>query len=171
MIVPLRRLFASLAIVASTGLFVAPASQAQAALPRPRPTSVRPSLRLDALIDRDPGAQVAVGLAIPAAYNVRLAADVGAGGVNRAAGWASGGRLDILARVLSDPFRQSRWGLNAGGGVGVRVEERRAARVVAIVTLGIEGPSDGAWVPGVEVGLGGGVRAGFTLRRAPAQRR
>ncbi len=165
------RVITRLAIFASIAFLMVPECVAQAALPRPKATSLRPSLRVDALLDRDPGAQVAVGLAIPAAYNVRLAADVGAGGVNRPAGWASSGRVDLLARVLSDPFRQSRWGLNAGGGVGVRVEEHRTGRVVAIVTLGIEGPSDGAWVPGVEVGLGDGVRAGFTLRRAPAQRR
>ncbi len=131
----------------------------------------RPSLRVDALIDRDPGAQVALGMSTPLDYNVRIAADAGVGGVLRAGGASASGRLDMTVRWLSDPFRQARWAINAGGGIGERFEARRGPRTVAIVTLGVEGPSDGAWVPGVEVGLGGGVRAGVTLRRAPRRQR
>lgn len=144
---------------------------AQRALPPAKPMRLRPALRVDALIDRDPGAQVALGLAIASAYNVRLEVDAGVGGVSRSAGWVAAGRLDLLARVLSDPFRQSRWGLSAGAGIGQRLEAERTASTVAIVTLGVEGPSDGGWVPGVEIGLGGGFRAGLTLRRAPVRQR
>jgi hypothetical protein len=131
----------------------------------------RPSFRADAMLGRDPGAQVAVGLGLVGAYNVRLSLDAGAGGVQRPGGWASTGRLDLMGRWLSDPFRQSRWGINAGGGIGQRFEANRAPSTVAIVTLGVEGPSDGTWVPGVEIGLGGGLRAGVTLRRAPIHQR
>ena len=131
----------------------------------------RPSLRVDALIDRDPGAQVALGVAAPVDYNVRLALDAGVGGVHRTAGVAAAGRLDLTVRWLSDPFRQARWAINVGGGIGERFEAHRGPRTVAIVALGIEGPGDGAWVPGVEMGLGGGVRAGVTVRRAPRRQR
>lgn len=131
----------------------------------------RPSIRADAIIDRDPGAQLAIGLAIPVAYNVRIGVDVGGGGVQRNAAWEPAGRVDLLACWLTDPFRESRWRIHGGGGVGLRVESGQDARVVAIVTLGVDGPSDGTWVPGVELGLGGGVRAGLTLRRAPLRRR
>jgi hypothetical protein len=144
---------------------------AQRAQPVPSVSRWRPAFRIDALIDRDPGAQAAISLSVPADYNVRLSLDAGVGGVRRSAGWATSGRLDLLGRWLSDPFRQSRWGLNAGGGIGEQFERGRPPRTVAIITLGVEGPSDGAWVPGVELGLGGGVRAGFTLRRAPARQR
>lgn len=144
---------------------------AQRALPPAKPMRLRPALRVDALIDRDPGAQFALGLAIASAYNVRLEVDAGVGGVSRLAGWVSAGRLDLLARWLSDPFRQSRWGLSAGAGIGQRLEAHRAPSTVAIVTLGVEGPSDGRWVPGVEIGLGGGFRTGVTLRRAPVRQR
>ncbi len=132
---------------------------------------VRPAFRADAILDRDVGAQVAAGLVVAAAYNVRLALDAGIGAVQRPVATRTAGRVDLLARWLSDPFREAKWGLNAGGGVGLHLEQARAPRPVAIVTLGVEGPSDGVWVPGVEVGLGGGVRAGFTLRRAPLRRR
>lgn len=131
----------------------------------------RPALRVDAIIDRDPGAQAAVGVAVVAAYNTRLSLDAGIGGVHRADGWRATGRVDLMARVLADPFRQSRWGVSAGGGLGLRPEARRRPGIVGIVVVGVEGPSDGRWVPGVEIGLGGGVRAGLTLRRAPIGRR
>ena len=139
------------------------------------PASVRPiffpAVRADLLLDRDVGAQVAVGGAVAAAYNLRLVGDVGVGGVRRAGQWEPTGRLDLLARWLSDPFRQSRWGLNAGGGIGVRFEADRTPRTIAIVTVGIEGRGDGRWVPGVEAGMGGGFRLGLTLRRPAARRR
>lgn len=131
----------------------------------------RPAVRVDAILARDPSAQVAAGVAVASAYNVRLELDAGVGGVSRAGGWQRAGRLDLLGRWLADPFRQSRWGLTAGGGIGVLLEESRAPRPVAVVTLGIEGPGDGMWVPGVEAGLGGGARIGLTLRRAPLRRR
>ncbi len=145
--------------------------EAQRAPFAPPAARFRPAFRADAILDRDPGAQLAAGLVVVAAYNVRLALDAGVGGVQRPAGWQASGRVDLLARWLSDPFRESLWGLNAGGGVGVQLERGGAPRPVAIVTLGVEGPSDGAWVPGVELGLGGGVRVGFTLRRVPLRRR
>ena len=131
----------------------------------------RPSLRADAIIDRDPGVQLALGVAIAAAYNTRISIDAGIGGANRPDGWATAGRVDLMARILADPFRQSRWGAYAGGGIGLHPEARRRPAIVGIIALGIEGPSDGTWVPGVELGLGGGVRAGVTLRRAPMRRR
>lgn len=144
---------------------------AQQVAPSAPAHQVFPSVRADFLLDRDPGAQVAVGGAIAAAYNVRLVIDAGVGGVRRVSQWASSGRLDLLARWLSDPFRQSRWGLNAGGGIGVRFEADRMPRTVAIVTVGLEGRGDGRWVRGVEAGLGGGFRLGLTLRRPASRRR
>ena len=132
-----------------------------------RASIFRPAIRADALIDRDAGGQVALGVAFATAYNVRLGLDVGAGGFCRTTGWASTGRLDLIARVLSDPFRRSRWALSAGGGIGQLVERDARPRTVAVVAVAVDGPSDGRWVPGVEVGLGGGFRVGVTFRRAP----
>lgn len=144
---------------------------AQPVAPSAPARRVVPSVRADLMLDRDVGAQVALGGAVAAAYNVRLAVDAGVGGVRRASQWAPAGRLDLLARWLSDPFRQSRWGINAGGGIGVRVEADRTPRTVAIVTVGVEGGGDGRWVPGVEAGMGGGFRVGLTLRRPASRRR
>jgi hypothetical protein len=144
---------------------------AQRALPAVAPARVQPTLRADVLLDRDVGAQFAAGVALAAAYNVRLALDVGAGGVSRPSGWRTTGRADALVRWLSDPFRQSQWAISGGGGIGLRVEQDAVPRAVAVLFLGLDMPTQRRWVPGFEVGLGGGVRLGMTLRRAASQRR
>ena len=160
------------ALVLLATLVVPALVQAQRAQAAGRPSRVRPAIRADAVLADEPGAQVAVGMVAAAAYNLRVGLDVGAGGVRRRGGGAeAAGRVDLLARWLSDPFRRSRRAIHAGGGIGVLVAQGAAPRPVAIVTLGVEGTSDGPWVPGVELGLGGGVRVGFTLRRAPARQR
>jgi hypothetical protein len=167
---PTARCRAAMLVVAAL-LLVPAAARAQRAAAASAPQRVRPGVRVDAFLGRDPGAQVAAGAALVAAYNLRVGLDVGGGAVRRRSAWQPTGRVDLLARWLSDPFRESRWAINAGGGVGLQVERGRSPTPVAIVTLGVEGPSDGRWVPGVELGLGGGVRAGLTLRRAPLRRR
>jgi hypothetical protein len=148
---------------------LAHAQRAQAAT---RAAKFQPSVRMDAILGHDAIGQVAGGIAIAPAYNLRVGLDAGIGAARRASGGAqAAGRIDLLARWLTDPFRQSRRALHAGGGLGVLLEQGAAPRPVAIVTLGLEGASDGPWVPGVEIGLGGGFRAGVTLRRASARRR
>ena len=163
-----RRISCGLLLAACCPLHVL---SAQAALPPSRVARFRPVIRADAIVDRDPGAQLALGLAVAGAFNVRIGLDVGAGGVRRPSGAVAAGRVDLIARVLSDPFRKSRWALSGGGGIGQRFERGGEPRTVAIVALGLDGPSDGTWVPGVEIGLGGGVRVGFALRRAPRSQR
>jgi hypothetical protein len=149
----------------------AASGRAQRAAPAQSAMPLRPSIRADVIIDRDPGAQLATGLSVVAAYNTRLSIDAGVGAMQRDNRWRASGRVDLMARVLADPFRQSRWGAYAAGGIGLRTEARRAPDLVGILALGFEGPGDGRWLRGVEVGLGGGVRAGVTLRRAPLRRR
>ena len=165
------RLGRGIRAVALTTLLPFQHTGAQRAPSTPAVPRFRPSIRADAILDRDPGAQLAVGVAVAGAYNVRIGLDAGAGGVRRAGGWVSAGRLELLARILTDPFRTTRWALSAGGGIGQHFECKATPRTVAIVTIGVDGPSDGGWVPGVEIGLGGGVRAGVAFRRAPRGQR
>jgi hypothetical protein len=144
---------------------------AQRVLPAERVHTLLPAFRTDIFVGTAVGAQVAAGLIVAPAYNVRLQLDLGAGGVPRASGWVSAGRAEFLMRWVSDPFRRSRWAVHAGGGAGVAFESLRAARPLAVVTLGLEGPVHGRWQPGIELGLGGGVRAGLTLRAVRPGRR
>ena len=160
------------ALVGCGTLFTSLPANAQRAAPRAATSRVVvPAVRADLLLDRDAGAQLAAGAAIAVAYNLRLAADLGVGGVRREMNWRPTGRLDLLVRWLSDPFRQSRWAINAGGGIGVRVEADRTSRTVAIVTIGVEARGDSRWVRGVEAGMGGGFRLGATLRRSTPRTR
>jgi hypothetical protein len=137
-----------------------------------RPPRLRAEFRLDAILARDNGAQIGGGLIAAPQYNVRMAAIAAVGGVRRADGGVQpAGRVDLVGRWLTDPFRQSRRAIQAGGGIGLLFAQGAAPRPVAIVTVGVEGKGDGPWVPGVEVGLGGGVRLGVTLRRASPRSR
>jgi hypothetical protein len=152
-------------------LTATPCAAQRVAAPAARPSRIQPTFRADVIVADRWSVQGAAGVQIATAYNVRVAADAGVGAVSRATGWHAAGRMDVLLRWLSDPFRESRWALNAGGGLGLNLEDSRRVRPVAIVTVGLDAPAGARWLRGVEVGLGGGVRAGVTLRRSSARRR
>jgi hypothetical protein len=148
-------LLGSIALLAAAS---APASAQQASIP------IVPELRIDVLGAEPTSVQAAVGVEIPAGYYVRVGLLAGAGatidGSSRAAG-----RVDVLARFLIDPFRQSRWGFSAGAGVSLRADPGDKARPQLLAALDLEGRrSRGGLSPSLQVGLGGGVRGGIGLR-------
>lgn len=155
------------ALVIGGALLVAPAAtRAQQTALRPHP-----ELRTDAILGTVPAAQGGVGVVFPMGYYVRLTTTV-AGGVSRVDGESvAGGRGDVLLRFLLDPFRESRWGLSAGGGASVRWEDRRGWRPFLAVVVDLEGPRSGGVSPAVQVGLGGGARVGLALRWSGASAR
>jgi hypothetical protein len=142
----------------------------------PAQTPLQPfqsEVRIDGIFARSSAVEAGYGLSIPAGIYVRngLIAALGAGrhGLE--------GRTDFVTRFSLDPFRQSRWAPYGGGGLSGRYRptEDGGSRAYLLVFLGIEGsPPDGqsaGWVPAVEIGLGGGARVGFILRRGIAGRR
>ena len=146
-----------------------------AAAQQPAPPAVAPEVRVDLIAGHDPAVQLGAGLQIPAGYYTRI-------GIGAALGVAVGsdaraglprhgldGRVDVLARFLLDPFRQTAYGLSLGGGASLRAEHGDRVRPVLLVALDVEGRrSTKGVVPAVQVGLGGGVRVGVILRRAAA---
>jgi hypothetical protein len=130
-------------------------------------------LRIDGLFARSSAVEAAYGLSIPAGIYVRngLVGGLGAGrhGLE--------GRMDFVTRFSSDPFREGRWAPYGGAGVSGRYRPTAdgGSKAYLLVFLGIEGPlTKGAaagWVPAFEVGLGGGARVGFILRRGITGRR
>ena len=149
-------LLASIALLAAS----ASASAQRANIP------IVPELRIDVLGANPTSVQGAVGVEIPAGYYVRVGLLAGAGstiepdGVSRAAG-----RVDLIARFLVDPFRQSRLGFSAGAGVSLRADPGDKARPQILAAIDLEGRrSRGGLTPSLQVGLGGGVRGGIGLR-------
>jgi hypothetical protein len=130
-----------------------------------------PELRVDALTDRTGTAlQLGAGVDIPAGYYMRLGI-VGAAGARvydrdgSDSGTGATARVDLLARFLLDPFRQSRWGLSAGGGVSFRADRGRVGRPFLLTVLDLEGPRASNGIsPAFQLGLGGGVRLGAAIR-------
>jgi hypothetical protein len=138
-----------------------------------RPQAIQSELRLDGLFARSSAVEAGFGLSIPAGIYVRngLIGGLGAGRHGME------GRTDFVTRFSFDPFRESRWAPYGGGGVSGRYRPAAdgGSRGYLLIFLGIEGPlpKGGAagWVPAFEVGLGGGARVGFILRRGIAGRR
>ena len=128
-------------------------------------TRLVPEVRVDAVGASPATVQGALGVEIPAGWYVRVGVIAGAGGSVEEGERVAAGRLDILARFLLDPFRQSRWGFSAGGGVSLLAREGEQVRPQLLVALDLEGPRSSSGVsPSIQVGLGGGVRAGIGLR-------
>ena len=142
-----------------------------AAAQQPAQPRAIPELRADVIVGRQPAVQIGGGAQVPAGYYVRVGL-VAAAGIridDRASRPASttdiSGRVDVLARFLLDPFRQTRYGLSLGGGLSVRAEPGDRLRPVLLVAAEVEGRrATNGWVPAVQVGLGGGVRLGVVLR-------
>lgn len=125
-----------------------------------------PEVRLDVLGGRPGSVQGAVGVVIPSGYYVRIGILAGAGTtIERGRASRAAGRVDVLARFLLDPFRQSRWGVSAGAGVSVRADPGDRARPHLLAALDVEGRrARRGFTPALQIGLGGGVRGGIGLR-------
>jgi hypothetical protein len=129
---------------------------------------IAPELRGDFLGGRRSSVQGAAGLEIPAGWYVRVGVLAGAGvSFREAEPTRAAGRVDVLARFLLDPFRQSRWGFSAGAGVSLRAEEGDRIRPQLLLALDLEGPrARHGLSPALQVGLGGGARVGLGVRWA-----
>ena len=137
---------------------------------------IAPELRVDVIAGHDAAIQVGAGIQVPAGYYARIGLDAAVGtpigtGVDSSRRGIDG-RIDLLARFLLDPFRQTAYGLSLGGGASLRAEHGERARPVLLVAIDIEGRrSLRGLVPALQGGLGGGVRAGGFLRRGGAASR
>ena len=134
---------------------------------------IQTEVRADGIFARTSGVEVGVGLTVPNGIYVRsgVVAGVGAGhhGVE--------GRSDVVSRFSLDPFRQSNWAPYGGAGISGRYRSPAdgGSRAYLMIFLGVEGPlasgKTGGWIPGVEVGLGGGARIGVIVRQGITGRR
>jgi hypothetical protein len=167
-----RSLVRSLAVVGAVTILASSQARAQSTEPA---LPVLPELRADLIAGAQPALQVGAGLQIPMGVYVRTGIDVAVGsrlGSAPATGSRLDGRVDLLTRFLLDPYRQSAWGISAGGGLSLRAEPGDRVRPLLLVALDVEGRrSAHSIAPALQIGLGGGARIGVVLRRAIAQRR
>ena len=120
-----------------------------------------PSLRLDVLGGKPTALQAGAGIAFPFSNYFSIGAAVGAG----ISSTGFSGRADGFGQFSLDPYHQSEWEPYVGGGVTVRGDGGGpGTRTYLLAFIGANGPSTGTIAPGVELGFGGGVRLGVTMR-------
>lgn len=127
--------------------------------------------RLDAFTGSADAIHAGLGVATELGTYFRLAGIVGAGAADVGDETAVSGRAEIVGRFVLDPLRQAKWGLYGATGVLVRHDDGPGTHGFVTLLVGLELPSGGRTVPAVEVGMGGGVRLAFVLRRGRLGRR
>jgi hypothetical protein len=132
-----------------------------------RSQSLQPEARVEALASRTNAVHAVAGINTAAGMYVRVAALAGAG-LRRARGeWRPSGQLTVAARFHFDPLGEFRRGLYVAAGGTALLDEGVRGRVRAFIAIGVDGKSKGrGLIPGVELGLGGGVRFAVTIRQS-----
>jgi hypothetical protein len=151
-----------LAVLASMG--VSRSGGAQAAAPR-----VAPALRADAFTGAPRAAHLGIGVGVRLGTYAWLDVAGGAGvaddGGDDGARTRTSGRVEVMGRFVLDPFEQARRGPYAAAGIAARLDDGMRRRLHLTAVIGVEGRRTSRWLPAFELGFGGGVRAGVTLRR------
>jgi len=132
------------------------------------PSTFQQEARVDLFLASTTMVQGAFGGAWRVDENVRIVALGGAGSTFASGVGEFSARIDLLARYVLDPERRQQWALYGTGGLSVRYEAAPSWRGALVALVGLEGPMWGRWTPFVEAGYGGGVQAGFGVRRALA---
>ena len=127
----------------------------------------QPEARLDGFTAEPWAVHAGLGATAPLGTYVRFGV---VGGIGTGAGGVSG-RADLIARFTLDPFRERRWAPYAVGGVSSRFGGDGDTRNALVLLAGLEGPPRRGVAPALELGFGGGFRAGVILRRAFPRRR
>ena len=141
----------------------APASFGQEFAFKPR---VQWEVRADGIFSSSSTAQAGAGLNVASGYYVRVGLVVAAGETASRGRMFASARTDFTMRYLLDPFQELHWAPYFGAGFSGAHDAATSWRGYLLALAGIEGPSHGGWRPSLELGLGGGVRAGIVLRRA-----
>lgn len=142
------------------------AANAAALAAQQEPTAY-PELRADAIFGGRSTAQGGVGIVAPVGVYVRFDLD-GAVGATWHDGTSSAvGRVDAIARFLLDPLRENNVGFSIGGGLSAPITGDGFRTPYLTLVVDVEGRRRDGWTPGIQLGLGGGARIGFVLRRSP----
>ncbi len=132
---------------------------------------VQGEFRGDAFAARGLTLHASAGVNSRVGQNVRVSLVAGAGRTFEDHESRFSARAELTGRFLLDPDFNSRWGVYAGGGVGLRKERSDSSPGVLVLMLGAEGSRWGAFVPFAETGYGGGLRLSAGFRQALDGRR
>jgi hypothetical protein len=134
--------------------------------------------RIDARWSRFNSVEAGWSLIIPAGVYVRTALTAATGYTRREAEWERDSRYEATARFVLDPFRQARYGLSLGGGVGLTNSEGLFSepdvfgqqterwRPFLVLLADLELRQGAGLTPALQVGIGSGIRFGVVLRSA-----
>lgn len=156
-------------------LLFAGTARAQSGPPLPR---LYNEGRVDVRWSRSNAVELGWSLIIPLIPYVRGHLSAAGGYIWRDQRWMRESRYEATSRFLLDPFRQSRYGLSFGGGVGmtnsdglfgppnalgVRFQKWRPF-VVAYTDLELR--QSAGLTPALQLGIGSGIRFGLVIRSA-----
>jgi hypothetical protein len=120
-----------------------------------------PSVRFDLIAGSVTAVQLGAGLMMPISNYFALGGTLGAG----ISETGFSGRGDVYTRFSLDPYHQYSWEPYFGVGGTVRLDSGGpGTRSYVLGFIGFNGPSTGRIAPGFELGVGGGIRLGVTLR-------
>jgi hypothetical protein len=134
--------------------------------------------RVDARWARNNAVEAGWSLIIPTSAYLRSALTAAGGYVWRDQRWMRESRYEVTTRFLLDPFRQARYGLSFGAGVGltnsdglfsganVLGDRKQRWRPFLAVLADLELRQSPGLTPALQVGIGSGFRAGLVIRSA-----
>lgn len=152
------------------GLFagvLATAASWESARAQTSSTASVPELRADIIAaSQTTMAQLGAALNVGSAGYGRVALVAAGGTATRRGQTRASARIDAAIRFHLDPYRLSKFGAYAQGGLSGLYNTFDGWRALVSTTIGMELPTRGHTTWALEVGLGGGVRVGAAVRRA-----
>jgi hypothetical protein len=120
-----------------------------------------PSARFDLIAGKTTAGHAGLSIRTPISNYFAIGATAAAG----VSETGFSGRGDLFARFSLDPYHYATWEPYVGVGGTSRLDSGGpGTRSYLLAFVGFEGPSTGRIAPGFELGVGGGVRFGVTLR-------
>jgi hypothetical protein len=162
-------------LVAACGLLPAGVANAQSGPPLPR---LMNEGRVDVRWSRSNAVELGWSFIIPTTTYLRTSLTAAGGYIWRDERWMRESRYEATTRFLLDPFRQARFGLSFGGGIGMTNSDglfgkpntlgqrKQTWRPFLVTFADLELRKTAGLTPAVQVGIGSGIRVGFLVRSA-----
>ena len=163
--------------VAGCGLLLVAVSTASAQSGPPLPRLMNDG-SVNARWSRSNAIELGWSVIIPMSPYVRTHLTAAGGYIRRDQLWMRESRYEATTRFLLDPFRQAKYGLSFGGGVGMTNsdglfgrpnalgERFQTWRPFLVTYADLELRKSAGLTPALQLGIGSGIRLGFLVRSA-----